>query len=60
MTIIERATADHIEVTRQTAKGLQYEGGELVRKWAPYRAERFYFQGKRIDRATAERLGWQD
>lgn len=60
MTHLERATEDLVNVSRQTAHGLHYEGGEIARKWAPKRGERFFFQGKRIDRATAERLGWQD
>lgn len=60
MTHLERATEDLVNVTRTAAIGLQKEGGELARKWAPKRGERFYFQGRRIDRATAERLGWKD
>lgn len=60
MNHLERATEGLVKVTRQTAIGLQYEGGEIARKWAPERGERYYFQGRRIDHATAKRLGWQD
>lgn len=53
MTHLERATEELVTVTRKMVSG-----GELARKYAPHRGERYYYQGKRIDKATAERLGW--
>jgi hypothetical protein len=53
MTHLERATEDLVKVTRKLVSG-----GELALKVAPKRGERFYYQGKRIDHATAIRLGW--
>lgn len=60
MTHLERATEELVKVTSIKALGLKREGGELARKWNEHRGERFYFQGRRIDRATAQRLGWND
>lgn len=53
MTHLQRATEDLV-----TVRPCKVSGGELVLKQAPRRADQFYYQGKRIDAATATRLGW--
>lgn len=54
MTHLQRATADQVQVRRMFVSG-----GELACTMAPHRQPRFRYQGRRIDAATAIRLGWR-
>lgn len=53
MTHLQRATADQIKVRRKLVSG-----GELACTMAPGRRPVFRYQGRKIDAATAARLGW--
>jgi len=53
MTILQQATADQVQVARKFVSG-----GELACTTAPGRAPSYRYQGRKIDAATAARLGW--
>lgn len=53
MTRLQTATTDQVTVARMFVSG-----GELACTMAPGRAPRFRYQGRKIDAATAQRLGW--
>lgn len=54
MTHLQRATAEQVQVRRMFVSG-----GELACTQAPGRAASFRYQGRKIDAATARRLGWR-
>lgn len=53
MTHLDRATTEEVQVARKFVSG-----GELACRTAPGRASQFFYQGRKVDAATAIRLGW--
>lgn len=54
MTHLQRATTEQVQVRRMFVSG-----GELACTTAPGRRPTFRYQGRKIDAATAARLGWR-